>query len=140
MIGSAPPADGSSNVLPSDGRSPVLSDPTCFYLPLAPQSRALVVPATLTDYYLSNARIETPLAEFARAAKAEHRIEECLQRAKSEGGLADYGVRNWIGWHHHQTLSLIATWFLVTELRRGKKMDAGAHGAADSQSPRAAAA
>jgi len=31
------------------------SDHTCFYLPLAPQSRALVVPATLTDYYLSNA-------------------------------------------------------------------------------------
>lgn len=30
-------------------------DHTCFYLPLAPASRALVVPATLTDYYLSNA-------------------------------------------------------------------------------------
>ena len=30
-------------------------DHTCFYLPLAPQSRALVVPAMLTDYYLSNA-------------------------------------------------------------------------------------
>ncbi len=30
-------------------------DHTCFYLPLAPPSRALVVPAVLTDYYLSNA-------------------------------------------------------------------------------------
>jgi hypothetical protein len=30
-------------------------DHTCFYLPLAPASRALVVPALLTDYYLSNA-------------------------------------------------------------------------------------
>ena len=30
-------------------------DHTCFYLPLAPQSRVLVVPTTLTDYYLSNA-------------------------------------------------------------------------------------
>ena len=28
---------------------------TCFYLPLAPASRALVVPATLADYYASNA-------------------------------------------------------------------------------------
>jgi SRSO17 transposase len=73
------------------------------------------------DYYLSNAPVETALAEFARVAKAEHRIEECLQRGKSEAGLADYEVRNWVGWHHHQTLSLIATWFLVQESRRGKK-------------------
>ena len=64
-------------------------------------------------------------------AKAEHRIEECIQRAKSEAGLADYEVRNWKGWHHHQILSLIATWFLVTEARRGKKMDTGDHGAAN---------
>ena len=75
------------------------------------------------DFYLSKAQPETPLAAFARVAKAEHRIEECLQRSKSEAGLADYEVRNWTGWHHHQTLSLIATWFLVTETHRGKKMD-----------------
>ena len=82
---------------------------------------------TKIDFYLSNASPETPLSEFARAAKAEHRIEECLQRAKSEAGLADYEVRHWIGWQHHQTLSLIATWFLTTESRRGKKMDPGDH-------------
>jgi SRSO17 transposase len=84
-----------------------------------------------TDYYLSNASPGTPAAEFARVAKAEHRIEECIQRAKSEAGLADYEVRNWRGWHHHQTLSLIAGWFLVTETRRGKKMDTSHHGSAD---------
>src|SRR6266446_3975371 len=77
------------------------------------------------DYYLSNAAPETPLGQCAQVAKAEHRIEECLQRSKSEAGLADYEVRHWTGWHHHQTLSLIATWFLVTETRRGKKMDTG---------------
>src|SRR5713101_2166050 len=76
------------------------------------------------DYYLSNAAPETPLGECARVAKAEHRIEACRQRSKSEAGLADYEVRNWTGWHHHQTLSCIATWFLVTETRGGKKMDA----------------
>lgn len=81
-----------------------------------------------TDYYLSNAHPDTDEAEFARAAKAEHRIEECIQRAKSEAGLADYEVRNWKGWHHHQMLSLIATWFLVSEAQRGKKMDTGDHG------------
>lgn len=84
-----------------------------------------------TDYYLSNASADVELAEFARVAKAEHRIEECIRRAKSEAGLADYEVRNWKGWHHHQTLSLMATWFLVTEARRGKKMDACDHRAAD---------
>ncbi len=84
-----------------------------------------------TDYYLSNANADTALAEFGRVAKAEHRIEECIQRAKSEAGLADYQVRNWKGWHHHQTLSLIATWFLVTEGLRGKKMDTGDHRSAN---------
>ena len=86
---------------------------------------------TKTDYYLSNARPDTALSEFARAAQAEHRIEECFRRAKSEAGLADYEVRHWRGWHHHQTLSLIATWFLVTESRRGKKMDPGHHAPAN---------
>ena len=84
------------------------------------------------DYYLSNARPETPLWEFVRAAKAEHRIEECIQRSKSEAGLADYEVRNWTGWQHHQTLSLLATWFLVRETARGKKMDPSDHLTTDS--------
>lgn len=86
-----------------------------------------------TDYYLSNAATDTSEAEFARAAKAEHRIEECIQRGKSEAGLADYEVRNWNGWHHHQILSLIGVWFLVTEARRGKKNHPGDHGSADSR-------
>ena len=73
------------------------------------------------DYHLSNAPPETPLAELARVQKAEHRVEDCLKRAKSEAGLADYEVRTWSGWHHHQALSLIATWFLTEETRRGKK-------------------
>lgn len=73
------------------------------------------------DYLLTNAAPDTPLAELARVAKAEHRIEECLWRSKSEVGLGEYQVRNWRGWHHHVTLSLIAPWFLVVETRRGKK-------------------
>jgi SRSO17 transposase len=81
------------------------------------------------DYYLSNALFETALGEFARVAKAEHRIEECLERAKSDAGLAQYQVRNWIGWHHHQTLSFLAVWFLTQENRWGKKIHAGLDGA-----------
>lgn len=84
------------------------------------------------DYYLSNAAPETPLRELARVAKAAHRIEACLQRSKSAAGLSDYEVRNWTGWQHHQTLSLLATWFLERETHRGKKMDACDDTPADS--------
>jgi len=66
-------------------------------------------------------------------AKAEHRVEECLQRAKGKAGLADYEVRTWRGWHHHQTLGLLATWFLTQETRRGKKMDTSVAGIADAK-------
>ncbi len=73
------------------------------------------------DYALSNAPFDTPLREFARVLNAEHRVEECFRRAKGESGLAQYQVRTWEGWHHHQTLTLIATWFLTQEKRRGEK-------------------
>jgi SRSO17 transposase len=89
-----------------------------------------------TDYHLSSACEETPLAEFARVANAEHRIEECIKRAKSEAGMAQYQVRNWLGWHHHIALSLIAVWFLLCEARRGKKMDSGADRATSSPAVR----
>jgi SRSO17 transposase len=84
------------------------------------------------DYLLSNVVAAHPLAEFARVYKAEHRVEECLKRAKSEAGLGDYQVRTWKGWYHHQALSLLATWFLTQETRRGKKADSGVDGAAGS--------
>jgi SRSO17 transposase len=73
------------------------------------------------DYALCNAAYDTPLRELARVLGAEHLIEECLRRAKSEAGLAQYQVRTWLGWHHHQTLTLLATWFLTQEKRRGEK-------------------
>ena len=85
---------------------------------------------TFYDYYLSSAEAGTPAAEFARVANAQHRIEECIKRAKSEAGLSDYETRTWSGWHHHQTLSLLATWFLVQETQRGKKIDSGPDGSA----------
>jgi len=88
------------------------------------------------DYYLSNANADSPLKELARVAKAEHRIEECLKRAKSEAGLGDYQVRNWLGWHHHQTLALLAAWFLNQETRRGKNQDPRADHAADASTDR----
>src|SRR5215472_16925097 len=91
------------------------------------------------DYLLSNAPVLTEVSEFARVFKAQHRIEECLKRAKGEAGLGDYQVRTWEGWHHHQTLALLATWFLTEETRRGKKADAGADGAAGAGTDRGGA-
>jgi len=73
------------------------------------------------DTYLSNAPASTPAAEFARVISAERRVEEAIRRAKSEAGLADYQARTWQGWHHHQTLSLIAIWFLVSETLTGRQ-------------------
>jgi SRSO17 transposase len=87
------------------------------------------------DYGLSNAPFETPLAEFARVLCAEHRIEECLKRAKSEAGLANYDVRTWEGWHHHQTLSLLASWFLTKEKMFGEKKITEPHRSSSSKNP-----
>src|SRR4051812_15650897 len=86
------------------------------------------------DYLLSNEIASDPPAEMSWVYKAEHRIEECIKQAKSEAGLADYQVRTWEGWHHHGCLSLLASWFLCEEARRGKNTDAGSDG------PRAARA
>jgi SRSO17 transposase len=90
------------------------------------------------DYLLSNEVLTTAVEEFARVFKAQHRIEEMLQRAKGQAGLADYQVRTWEGWHHHQTLALLATWFLTQETRRGKNVDAGPDGAAGAAPDRPA--
>lgn len=84
------------------------------------------------DYHLSNAAPETPLADLARVSKAEHLVENSLKRAKSQAGLSDYETRTWPGWYHHQILSLIATWFLICEARRGKKIYACNYGSTDS--------
>jgi SRSO17 transposase len=81
------------------------------------------------DYLLSNEVAGDPPSEMAWVYKAAHRVEECIKQAKSEAGLADYQVRTWEGWHHHMCLSLLATWFLNEEARRGKNPDAGADGA-----------
>src|SRR5215204_194934 len=90
------------------------------------------------DYLLANAIPSKPLEEFARVYKAEHQVEDCLKRAKSEAGLADYQVRTWEGWHH-QCLSLLATWFLGEETRRGKNADTSVDDAAAARAARRAA-
>lgn len=84
------------------------------------------------DYYLSNASADTTLDELARVTKAEHLIEDAIKRAKSQAGLSDYETRTWPGWYHHNVLSLIATWFLACEMRRGKKIHSRRNGSSYS--------
>ena len=72
------------------------------------------------DYYLSNA-LDESAEELARVIVASHRVEDCFRRAKSACGLADYEVQTWYGWHHHVTISLLASWFLTKETKRRKK-------------------
>jgi len=84
------------------------------------------------DYYLSNASADTTLGELARVTKAEHLIEDAIKRAKSQAGLSDYETRTWPGWYHHNVLSLIATWFLACEMRRGKKIHSRRNGSSHS--------
>lgn len=73
------------------------------------------------DYYLSYNKERTDLDEYARVIKAAYRIEEAFHRGKGECGLADYQVRNWLGWHHHVALSMLSQWFLTEELMSQKK-------------------
>jgi SRSO17 transposase len=73
------------------------------------------------DYYLTNADATVDVKEFARVSKLGHTIEEDFRNAKSEAGLADYQVRNWHGWHHHVTMSLVTSWCLTQETLVQKK-------------------
>ena len=73
------------------------------------------------DYYLTNADETVDAKEFARVSKLGHTIEEDFRNAKSEAGLADYQVRNWHGWHHHVTMSLVTSWCLMQETLAQKK-------------------
>src|SRR5262249_41254427 len=93
-----------------------------------------------THYALSDAGAEIPLEELVRVRFERHRIEEVVEAAKQEVGLAQYEVRSWIGWHHHVTLSLVALWFLIRERRRLGGENAGGDGVAGARGLHASAA
>ena len=110
---------------------------------IGPEERLVVLRSVGTDprvwYTLSNAPPPVPLTALVRVHAERHRIEQTLQEAKGETGLAHYEVRSWIGWHHHMTLSLLALWFVTAEaLRLGGKITGG-HGAAGAAGVRKAA-
>lgn len=70
------------------------------------------------SYCLTNAGPEICIGALVGVHAARHCVEEAINRAKGEAGLAHYEVRSWVGWHHHMTLSLLASWFLTLERNR----------------------
>jgi SRSO17 transposase len=93
-----------------------------------------------THYALSDAAADVPPEELVRARFARHRIEEVVEVAKGEVGLAQYEVRGRVGWHHHVTLSLLTLWFLCCERRRVGGENPGGDGVAGARGVRPAAA
>jgi SRSO17 transposase len=114
---------------------------------IGPEER-LVVVRTVEDrpkisYALSNAPPEVALAELVGVRARRYWIEPAFEASKGEAGLDHYEVRSWVGWHHHITLALVASWFLVLEkLHVGGKNPGrdGAPGAGDLQSSAPASA
>jgi SRSO17 transposase len=84
-----------------------------------PRETLLVVrspgPRPELSFNLAHAPEGTSIEELVRAKSERHRVEEDFERAKGEVGLGHYEVRSWPGWRHHQTLALIALFFLVAE-------------------------
>ena len=85
---------------------------------------------TRTKYCLSSAEEGTPEPELVRAGCCRWSVEDCLERAKGEVGMAQYEVRSWTGWRHHMTLALLALWFLVRQNRRLQRRFPPLHGSA----------
>jgi SRSO17 transposase len=109
---------------------------------IGPEERLVVirpVGESRTDYALTNAGPDVPLAELVRVQRQRHRIEEMFGAGNGEAGLDHYEVRSWVGWHHHMTLSLVALWFLCLERRRAGEKSPGDHGAADAPGVRSVA-
>ncbi len=86
-----------------------------------------------TKYYLSNAPADTRMDPLVRVSGLRWPIERAFQECKGELGMDHYETRTWSGWHHHQTLVILAHHFLVRLRLRLKKNRA--HRPADVSAP-----
>src|SRR6267142_223439 len=68
-----------------------------------------------TKYWLSTLPVHTSLVELVKTAKMRWRIERDYQELKQEFGLSHYEGRGWRGFHHHATLCIAASGFLLAE-------------------------
>lgn len=83
------------------------------------RTRTLVITSTLEKnskikYSFSNGTLEAySPQEYAYFQCNRYWVERCFDDAKNELGLSGYQVRKWVGWHHHQSLVMMAGIYLL---------------------------
>lgn len=67
-------------------------------------------------YSFSNGGAGTYLPkEYAYFQAQRYWVERTFDDSKNELGMSDYQIRKWIGWHHHQSLVMLASFFLLKQ-------------------------
>lgn len=66
-----------------------------------------------TKYQLSNAPADTRIERLGEMSCSRYWIERAIQDAKSDGGMADYEVRGYVGWNHYIAMTFLAMLFLL---------------------------
>ena len=75
-------------------------------------------------YQLSNAPPDTSINRLAEMSGSRYWIERTFEDGKGIAGLGDYQVRNWTGWHHHMTMTLLAMlYIMLMTIDLGKKAE-----------------
>lgn len=64
-------------------------------------------------FYRSNAPQKTARDKLATLTAWRWPIESTIEECKGELGMDHYEVRNWRGWHHHLTMTMLSHHFLV---------------------------
>ena len=77
--------------------------------------------------YLSNAPAETPLQTRACVAGSRWHMETACETSQSDVGMDAYETRTWPGWHHHITMCLWASAFLLSLQQAWGAKDAPHH-------------
>lgn len=81
-------------------------------------------------FYFSNAPHGISLRTLARVSASRWPIETEFEDGKSHVALDEYEVRRWPGWHHHITMCLLASAFLLTLQQEWGEKDAPDYAAA----------
>ena len=67
-------------------------------------------------YSLSNGKYEDYTnKEYAYFQAQRYWVERTFDDCKNELAMSDYQIRKWIAWHHHQSLVMLASVFLLKE-------------------------
>jgi SRSO17 transposase len=89
--------------------------------------RTLVITKTIDKkpkikYSLSNGKSdEYTNKKYAYFQAQRYWIERTFDDCKNELGMSDYQIRKWAGWHHHQSLVMLASIFLLKEKIKNEK-------------------